>query len=82
MTNSTNPTIVTTPDFDRAMSVPEFCSRHDISRSYFYKMAARGDAPEIVKLGRRTLIPAECARKWRERLTQPATILAQRVRAA
>ena len=63
-------------------SVREFCCRHGLSRSHFYRLAERGDGPEVVKLGRRTLVPREGARKWRERLAQPATVLSQRHAAA
>lgn len=48
-----------------AQSVEAFCKAHDISRSFFYKLASEGKAPRTMKVGRRTLISSEAAREWR-----------------
>jgi len=49
-------------------SVPEFCSAHRISRSFFYKLQKERKAPPTCKLGTRTLISAEAAAEWRRGL--------------
>ena len=51
-----------------AMSVPEFCRRHNISRSLFYVLRANKQAPQTMKVGGRTLISDEAAAKWRRRM--------------
>jgi hypothetical protein len=52
-----------------AFSVDAFCKAHQISRPFLYTLWSRGEGPEVMKLGSRTLIPAEAAAKWRERMT-------------
>jgi hypothetical protein len=52
-----------------AFSVDAFCKAHQISRPFLYTLWNRGEGPEVMKLGSRTLIPAEAAAKWRERMT-------------
>ena len=46
-------------------TVPEFCERHRLSRALFYTLLREGRAPAIIKAGRRTLISAEAAARWR-----------------
>jgi hypothetical protein len=53
-----------------AFSVDAFCKAHQISRPFLYTLWNRGEGPEVMKLGSRTLIPAEAAAKWRERMTR------------
>ena len=48
-----------------AFTIPEFCNAHRISRALFYVLAREGRAPAIIKAGRRTLISAEAAARWR-----------------
>ncbi len=48
-----------------AFTIPEFCAAHRISRALFYCLAREGRAPAIIKAGRRTLISAEAAARWR-----------------
>lgn len=48
--------------------VPGFCAAHGISRSFFYRLLAEGRGPRLMKLGRRTLVSAEAAAEWRERM--------------
>ena len=51
-----------------AYSVSEFCAAHRIARGTFYKLLKAGEGPQIVKVGRRTLIPGEAAFAWRQKL--------------
>lgn len=55
-----------------AYTVPEFCSRHSISRSLFYKAVRDGWGPKVIKAGRRTLISTEAATEWRARMETTA----------
>jgi hypothetical protein len=52
-----------------AYSISDFCDAHDISRPLFYSLKAQGQAPEIMRLGRRCLITKEAAAQWRARMT-------------
>ena len=49
-------------------SVKEFCTEHGISRALFYNLLKRGLGPRTAKLGSRTLISAEAALEWRQRM--------------
>ncbi len=49
-------------------SVQDFCHEHGISRGLFYKLLRQGLGPNIIKVGRRTLISQEAAREWRRRM--------------
>lgn len=49
-----------------AFSINNFCTAHDMSRGLFYDLLKRGDGPEILKVGRRTLITIEAAEQWRK----------------
>lgn len=53
----------------QAFSIREFCLAHGISRALLYILLKNGKGPAVMKLGRRTLISAESAREWRERMT-------------
>lgn len=53
-----------------AYSVREFCEAHSLSRAFFYKLRDQGMGPQIMKLGRRTLISREAAQQWRQRTTE------------
>ena len=56
----------------KTYSVTEFCREHGISRGLFYKIAAEGHGPRVIKAGRRTLISREAAEEWRHRMeTRP-----------
>lgn len=46
-------------------TVTEFAKAHKISVSMLYKMRAEGQGPDILKIGSRTLISIESARRWR-----------------
>jgi predicted DNA-binding transcriptional regulator AlpA len=45
-------------------TVTEFCSRNCISRAHFYNLREAGQAPRMVKAGRRTLITREAEHDW------------------
>ena len=53
-----------------AMSVREFCDRHNISRQTFYTLLREDAAPQIMRVRGRTLISDEAASAWRERMTE------------
>ena len=52
-----------------AFSVEEFCRVHSISIGLFYALLKRGEGPEIMKVGLRTLISHEAAARWRAERT-------------
>jgi predicted DNA-binding transcriptional regulator AlpA len=49
-----------------------FLKLYSLSKSEFYRMCSRGEAPDLVKLGRRTLIPAASAAAWLAARVRPA----------
>jgi predicted DNA-binding transcriptional regulator AlpA len=51
-----------------AYSVVEFCRRHGIARATAYNLWKRGEGPARMKVGRRTLISADAAAEWRQRI--------------
>jgi len=53
-----------------AFSIAEFCRRHGISRAHFYNLWTTGEAPTVMRVGRRTLISAEAAAQWRRRMEE------------
>ncbi len=55
-----------------AFSIAEFCRRHGISRAHFYNLLNSGDAPQVMRVGRRTLVSAEAAAQWRRRMEEAA----------
>lgn len=52
----------------QAYSILQFCSAHSISRALFYLLLKDGRAPDVMKVGRRTLISTEAAAAWRKRM--------------
>jgi len=48
--------------------VDAFCEAHSISRALFYQLLKSGKGPNIIKLGRRTLISKDAAAAWRSSL--------------
>ena len=57
-----------------AFSVASFCEAYGLSVPLFYKMRAKGEGPDIMKVGTRTLISLEAADRWRrarERTAKP-----------
>lgn len=49
-------------------SIAEFCALYGISRPFFYTLAKRGQAPEVMKLGTRTIISVDAATRWQEKM--------------
>jgi hypothetical protein len=47
----------------RAFSIAAFCQRYGISRTSAYEEIAAGRL-QVVKAGRRTLVPADAAESW------------------
>jgi hypothetical protein len=66
----------------KAHSVAEFCDEHCISRAFFYLLRRRGDAPRMMKVGRRTLISTQAAEDWRRAMEERIAVGAsdQRIR--
>lgn len=50
----------------QADTVKDFCKSHSISESFFYKLRTQGKAPNIIKVGNKTLITSESAEHWRK----------------
>lgn len=46
------------------LSIAELCEELGISKSFFYKLQAKGRGPATLKMGRRTLITREAADTW------------------
>jgi len=51
-----------------AFGVNDFCSAHSISRALFYILQRNGDGPRVMKVRGRTLVSAESAAEWRQRM--------------
>ncbi len=54
-------------------SVETFCKAHGICKGHFYNLLSEGLGPNIIKLGRRTLISKEAAAEWRKKMEQQST---------
>jgi predicted DNA-binding transcriptional regulator AlpA len=52
-----------------------FLRRFSVSKSSFYRMASRGEAPDVVKLGRATFVPLAAAKEWMAARVRPAVEL-------
>lgn len=48
----------------RDPSVLGFCQRHQISRSHFYNLLARGEGPRIFRIGKLVRVSAEAEAEW------------------
>jgi predicted DNA-binding transcriptional regulator AlpA len=72
-TASTDPELITFSAFLR---------RFSMSKSTFYRLASRGEAPDVVKLGSATFIPLAAARAWLAARVVPAATLSQSARGA
>jgi predicted DNA-binding transcriptional regulator AlpA len=55
-----------------AFSIAEFCRAHSIGRSTFYELKNDDRAPQMMKVGKRSLISAEAAAAWRLQMQQTA----------
>jgi hypothetical protein len=56
-----------------AMSIPQFCDRHGISEAFYFVLRQRGEGPDTMQVGARTLISVESAAQWRVKHTTPTT---------
>lgn len=48
-----------------AFTVQQFCDRHSMSRTTFYKMKEDGEGPRTFKVGNHIRISREAAAEWR-----------------
>ena len=48
-----------------AFSIPEFCLRHGFSQAKYFQIAAAGEGPRVMRVGKRVLISKEAAADWR-----------------
>lgn len=57
----------------QALSIPEFCAAHGLSRSFYFLLRKDGLGPREMRVGGRVLISCEAASDWRrERETERA----------
>jgi excisionase family DNA binding protein len=50
---------------DESFTIDEFCANEKISRSFFYKLDAQGNAPKTYPLGRTRRISRAAHEAWR-----------------
>jgi len=48
-----------------AMTIDEFCSLHAISRTTLNRLRRKRRAPEVIRIGRKAVITAAEAERWR-----------------
>lgn len=48
-----------------AYSIPEFCEAYRISQMTFFRLKRTGRGPNVMKIGKRTLISVEASEAWR-----------------
>jgi predicted DNA-binding transcriptional regulator AlpA len=48
-----------------SFSIMEFCQKHGLSRSLFYKLLDSGEGPRVMRVGSRIMISKEAAADWR-----------------
>jgi predicted DNA-binding transcriptional regulator AlpA len=53
-----------------AVSIPDFCRAHGISRAHFYNLRKRGLAPKTLVAGRRRLVSDESGAAWRNSMEE------------
>jgi predicted DNA-binding transcriptional regulator AlpA len=58
------PDIVFSNDGVQTFSIDAWCEHHDLSRSFFYQLAARGEGPRTFKVGRCTRISKAADAEW------------------
>lgn len=56
--------------FRQASTVRQFCDDHQIGRTKFYELIKTGMGPRLMKVGKLTLVSAEAAADWRQRMEQ------------
>jgi hypothetical protein len=57
-----------------AYSIPEFCLRHGFSQAKYFQIAASGEGPRVMRVGKRVLISREAATEWRRSREAAASI--------
>lgn len=50
---------------DESFTIDEFCANEKISRSFFYKLDAKGEAPKTYPVGRTRRIGSAAYHAWR-----------------
>jgi hypothetical protein len=50
----------------RSKTINQFCAKHQYSRPHWYRLKARGEAPDTIGEGRATRITAEAEDRWVE----------------
>ena len=55
-----------------AFTISEWCDRNRISRSLFYILDRRGEAPQTFRVGKRRLVSPEADLDWRRELEAKA----------
>jgi hypothetical protein len=55
-----------------AYTIKEFCAAFRLSVPMFYKLRERGDAPDVMKVGARTLVSIEAVERWRRQRERAA----------
>lgn len=69
-------------DAQLCFTVALFCALHNISKSFLYALWARGEGPERMCVGQKTLISREAAAAWRTARIETKHDRAIRVRIA
>jgi predicted DNA-binding transcriptional regulator AlpA len=59
-------------DADRSLTINEFCTAENISRSMLYKIWAQGAGPRWFNIGAHRRISQEARREWRMALEAEA----------
>jgi hypothetical protein len=77
----TTTTPATTPADPELIPLLDYLRRISLSKSSFYRLASRGEAFDVVKLGRAVYVPTAAARAWLIARVVPAATLSQTARA-
>jgi hypothetical protein len=48
------------------MTIPEFCERNTIKKSFYHKLQAAGKGPRVLRVGGRRMISREAEAEWRK----------------
>jgi len=62
------------PVTKRAYSVAEFCEGYGISKTMLYALWSKGQGPNRMDLGERTLISVQAAEAWEARFSRAPTV--------
>lgn len=55
-----------------AISIKQFCTEHNLSRTLFYSLLKQNKAPKLMYVGRRRMISCEAAAEWRKQMEKNA----------